>query len=156
MVANILPADPLPILGVGLNGQNSTVSEYSHVAYQIKGDDACSDMVVKKFQQTPPPPPPPPAPPDTGSGIKRSKFIFFRIWSRCILNYMEYRIQQHGNKYFARGSSPPPPPDPGKGSEGQNLTLSEHGHVAYQMKCNYECSSLVANSFCRRTPPPRH
>ena len=35
MVANVLPADT-PTLGMGLMGQNSTFSEHSHVAYQIK------------------------------------------------------------------------------------------------------------------------
>ena len=42
MVANILPIDPL--LGVGSKRQNSTFSEYGHVAYQIKGNDGCSNM----------------------------------------------------------------------------------------------------------------
>ena len=38
IVANIFPADPDP-------GQNSTFSEYGHVAYQIKGNDTCSNKV---------------------------------------------------------------------------------------------------------------
>ena len=29
-----------------IRGQKSTFSEYGHVAYQIKGNDACSDMVA--------------------------------------------------------------------------------------------------------------
>ena len=28
---------------------------------------------------------------------------------------------------------------------GRNSTFSEHGHVAYQIKGNHECSNLVAN-----------
>ena len=28
---------------------------------------------------------------------------------------------------------------------GQNSTFSEHGHVAYQIKWNHECSNMVAN-----------
>ena len=50
-------------------------------------------------------------------------------------------MQQHGSKYFAcrlhltlR-----------MWSGGQNTTLSEHGHVAYQIKENQECSIMVAN-----------
>ena len=39
----------------------------------------------------------------------------------------------------------------GVGSKGQTLTFSEHGHVAYQMKGNDECSSMVAN-ICPQTP----
>ena len=31
------------------------------------------------------------------------------------------------------------------GSVGQNLPLSEHGHVVYQIKENHECSNMVPN-----------
>ena len=31
------------------------------------------------------------------------------------------------------------------GSVGQNSTFLEYGHVAYQIKENHECSSMVAN-----------
>ena len=30
------------------------------------------------------------------------------------------------------------------GSKGQISTISEHGHVAYQIKGKHECSSMVA------------
>ena len=40
------------------------------------------------------------------------------------------------------------------GSVGQNLTFSEHGHVAYQIKMNQECRNKVANIFLSRLPPP--
>ena len=43
MVANILPADP-QTLAVRSKGQNSTVSEYGHVVYQIKWNHKCSNM----------------------------------------------------------------------------------------------------------------
>ena len=33
----------------------------------------------------------------------------------------------------------------GAGSKGQNSTFSEHGHVAYQIIENHECSNMVAN-----------
>ena len=42
-------------------------------------------------------------------------------------------MQQHGSKYFACRPSPL-----GMGSIGQKSTLSEHGHVAYQIKRNHE------------------
>ena len=51
MVENILPASPLPLT----SGQNSTFLK--HVAYQIKGNDACCFMVAKNFTKAPPPPP---------------------------------------------------------------------------------------------------
>ena len=49
MVANILPADPSPL---GL-GQMSTFSEHCHVAYQIKGNHECTNMVADICPQTP-------------------------------------------------------------------------------------------------------
>ena len=42
-------------------------------------------------------------------------------------------FQHQGNTYFAQ--DPPPP---------QNSTFSEHGHVAYQIKGNHECSKFVS------------
>ena len=50
MVANILPTDTPSTQGVGSKGQTLYFSEYfsesSHVAYQIKADDAGSNMVA--------------------------------------------------------------------------------------------------------------
>ena len=44
---------------------------------------------------------------------------------------------------------PQTPPIPsrtmGMGSVGQNLTILEHCHVAYQIKGNQECSNMEAN-----------
>ena len=49
-------------------------------------------------------------------------------------------MQQDAGEYFARM-----PLTLGMGSIGQNSTFSEHGHVAYQIKGNHECSIMVAN-----------
>ena len=46
MGANILPTDTPLTRGVGSKGQAISFSESSHVAYQIKADDAGSDMVA--------------------------------------------------------------------------------------------------------------
>ena len=46
MVANILPTNTPSNQGVGSKGQTISFSESSHVAYQIKADDACSNMVA--------------------------------------------------------------------------------------------------------------
>ena len=48
MLANILLADPLPTptLGLGSKGQHSTFSEHGHVAYKIKWNHECSNMVA--------------------------------------------------------------------------------------------------------------
>ena len=44
---------------------------------------------------------------------------------------------------------PPPPPQ-----VGQNLTFSEHGNVAYEIKENHKCSNKVANILPADLPPP--
>ena len=46
MVANILPTDTPLTQGVGSKGQTISFSESSHVAYEIKADDADSNMVA--------------------------------------------------------------------------------------------------------------
>ena len=51
-------------------------------------------------------------------------------------------MQQHCSKYFARV---PLSSDPGIGSKDRNSTFSEHGHVAYKIKGNHECSNRVRN-----------
>ena len=58
-------------------------------------------------------------------------------------------MQQHGSKYFAHRS-----PDPGDGLIGQNSTVSEHGHAAYQIKGNHECSNMVAQIMLLDTLDP--
>ena len=37
------------------------------------------------------------------------------------------------------------------GSKVQNSTFSEHGHVAYQIKENHECSNMVPNNLLADT-----
>ena len=67
MVANILPIDTPSTQGVGSKGQTISFSESSHVAYQIKADDAGSNMVTNIL------------PKDThltqGGGVKRSNYF---------------------------------------------------------------------------------
>ena len=46
-------------------------------------------------------------------------------------------MQQHDSKYFA----PPHPLTLGMGSIGQNLAISEHDHVAYQIKENQDAAT---------------
>ena len=43
-------------------------------------------------------------------------------------------------------------PTLGMGSVGQNSAVSEHGHVAYQITENQECSNMVADIL--HTDPP--
>ena len=65
---------------VGSKGQIATFSEHCHVAYQIKGNQVCSNMVANILPADPPPPPPPPPPPYTHTHTSP------RTWSCCISN----------------------------------------------------------------------
>ena len=49
---------PLPplTLGIGSTGQNSTFLEYGHVAFQIKGNHECSNIVEHILTADPPAP----------------------------------------------------------------------------------------------------
>ena len=55
MVANILPTDTPSTQGVGSKSQTISFSECSHVAYQIKADDAGSNMVASILPTDSPP-----------------------------------------------------------------------------------------------------
>ena len=64
-------------------------------------------------------------------------------------------IMKHTKRDFLSNACVPPPwMDLGVGSKGQNSTFSEHGHVAYQIKENHECSSVVAYILHAYTYPP--
>ena len=49
-------------------------------------------------------------------------------------------MQQHGSKYFYAQTPPP-----WGGVKSQNSNFPERSHVAYQIKWNHECSSMVTN-----------
>ena len=84
---------------MGLKCQNSIFLEHGHVAYQIKGNHGCSNMVENILAGNPLPPP-------LTLGVKRSKLIFYRILSYQIKK--DYQIQKHGSKYSAYIPSPFP------------------------------------------------
>ena len=70
-------------LGMGSKVQNSTFSEHGHVAYQIKENHECSNMVPNILPADPYPTTPSPT---LGIGVTWSKVNFFRTWSRHISN----------------------------------------------------------------------
>ena len=49
---------------------------------------------------------------------------------------------------------PADPPTLGVGSKGKYSTFLEQGHVAYQIKWNHRCSSIIANNLPAGTPTP--
>ena len=124
---------PSPTLGMGSIGQDSIISEHGHVAYQIKENHKCSNMVANILPADPPPPP------TLGSICQNTTFsehghVAYQIKGN-------HQMQQRGSKYFARRSLPDP-------TVGVKI---KHGHVAYQIKENHKCSNMMAN-ICPQTP----
>ena len=129
--ARRLPPPPLT-LGMG----SEAFSEQCHVAYQIKGKQRCSsNMVANIFPAAPPPPPPPPQKKKKGKNQLFQNMVILHIKFKEITN-----AAQHGSKYIYRQTLRPLP----GGSKGQNLTYSEHGHAAYQIKGNGTLSTMQA------------
>ena len=125
---------------MGSKGQNSTSSEHGHVAYQIKENNECSNMVANILSADPPPPYP-------GDGVSRSKLNFTEH------AHVAYQIKENhecSNMVANKLPTTPPPPLP------QNSTFSEHGHVACQVKqLNRitKCSNMVAKVLPAEPPP---
>ena len=71
MVANILPTDTPLTQGDGSKGQTIYFSESSHVAYQIKADDAGSNMVANIL--------PTDTPSTQGVGSKGQTKLFLKV-----------------------------------------------------------------------------
>ena len=71
MVAKILPPDTPSTQGVGSKGQTIYFSESSHVAYQIKADDAGSNMVANIL--------PTDTPSTQGVGSKGQTIYFLKV-----------------------------------------------------------------------------
>ena len=71
MVANILPTDTPLTQGMGSKGQTIYFSESSHVAYQIKADNAGSNMVANIL--------PTDTPSTQGMGSKVKLYLFLKV-----------------------------------------------------------------------------
>ena len=131
---------------MGSKAQNSTSSEYGRIAYQIKRNHTCSNIIGNILPADPHPPPPPPT---LGSKCQNTTFSKHK---HCILNLSISPMQQNGSKYFA-GRPPPPPPTQPLGSIGQNSTCSEHGPVAYHIKEVSQMQQHGRKYFASRLPP---
>ena len=91
----------------GINWSKFNFSEHDHVAYQIKENQECSNMVANIL--------PADHPPDPGDGVDRSKFNFFRTWSCCISEHGHVAYQFKGNhecSNMVRNVLPADPPPP--------------------------------------------
>ena len=143
MIANILPADPLPpTLGMGSVGQNSTSSEHGRVAYQIKENQECRNIVANIL------PAEPPSPQTLGMGSVGQNSTFSEH------GRVTYPIKKNKECRTMVANNLPADTTPltlGMGSVGQISTFLGYGHVAYQIKENHESSKMVASR-----PDPTH
>ena len=108
MVANILPADAATN-DPGVKKLKFNLSENGHVAYQIKGNCKCSNMVANVVRSTPSQP--------LGLKVKIQHFqnmIRLHIKLKGIAD-----ATTQGSKYFAQSPNPAPQPR----GPGQNSTF---------------------------------
>ena len=128
-------------LGGGSKNQHSNFSEHGHVAYQIKWNHKCNNMVLNTL--------PTYTPPHTGGGVKRSKLKFFQnmvllLIKKGIMNAATWK------KIFLQSDRLPP----------DLWVLSKvkiqifQNTDAYKIKKNHQCSNMVANIFPQTPPPP--
>ena len=105
-------------------GQNKTFSEYGHVAYQIKADDAGSNMVANIL--------PTDTPSTQGVGSKGQTIYFSES------SHVAYQIKADdaGSSMVANILPTDTPLTQGVGSKGQTISFTESSHVAYQIKGN--------------------
>ena len=123
MVANILPTDTPWTQGLGSKSQTISFSESSHVAYQIKADDAGSNMVANIL--------PTDTPSTQGVGSKSQTIIFLKVVMLYIkLKGIEHRANESKHAVITHTNDP-------WGGDKRFFILfyfSKSGHVAYQMK----------------------
>ena len=86
MVANVLLADPLPYLTLGVKRSKIFFLEHGHVAYQIKGNHECRNIVANIL------PPPPPQ----GMGSIGQKTTFSEHGHFAYQIKRNHEMKQHG------------------------------------------------------------
>ena len=100
-------------------------SEYGHVAYQIKADDAGSNMVANIL---------PTGTPSTQGMGSKGQTISFSESSHVAL--YQIKADDAGSNMVANILPTDTPLTQGVGSKGQTISFSESSHVAYQIKGN--------------------
>ena len=105
-------------------GKNQAFSEYGHVAYQVKAEDAGSNNLVANILPTD-------TPSTQGWGQKVKQYIFLKV--------VAYQIKADDTGSNMVANILPTDRTPltqGVGSKGQTISFTESSHVAYQNKGN--------------------
>ena len=115
---------PLVDLGGGAEAKIKLFLECGHVAYQIKADNAGSNMVANIL--------PTDTPLTQGVGSKGQTISFSES------SHVAYQIKADdaGSNMLANILPTDTPLTQGMGSKGQTISFSESSHVAYQIKGN--------------------
>ena len=123
---------------LGSKGQNTTISEHDHVAYQIKRNDECSNIQAHSLSL------------HTSSTfwVKGSKHLFFL---KEVMLHIKFKGIEHKipwKQFFCPYSHPRPL------EWGQKVKtfFSESSYVAYQIKGNGAYSSMQVHSLSLHTP----
>ena len=135
MVANILPAEPSspPSPDPGVKRSNSTFPEHGQIAYQIKQNHKCGNVVAYILPANPLLPPP-----DPGGGVKMSKLTFSKH------AHVAYQLKwNHKCSHMVANIFPADPPGPW----GQKFKIKLFQNIVIlHIKGNCECSKMVANA----------
>ena len=135
------PPSPPPPATLGVKGQNSTFSDYGHVAYQTNRNHDMQQHGSKLFALKPSPLPYYPS--GWGHLVKNQLFIAYQIKEN----------HECSNK-VAKIVPAESPLDPGDGVNMSKFIFLEHGYVAYQINGFMRCSNIVANVLPTDPPPP--
>ena len=107
---------------MGSKGQIASFSEHCYVAYQIKGNQVCSNMVanILPADPSPPsPPPPPPPPPHTHTPTPEHGHVAYQIKGNQECSKMLTNVLP-ANTY------PRIPPPPGDGVKSSKFNFFKH------------------------------
>ena len=121
MVANILPTDAPLTQGVGSKGHTISFSESSHVAYQIKADDAGSNMLANIL------------PTDTPSTQGWGQKVKLHLILKVVMLHIKLKGFEHRAPWKQTSCHYTHQRPLGWGQKVILFFFSKSGHVAYQI-----------------------
>ena len=130
---------------VGSKGQNSTFSDHGHVAYQIKGNLECHNMVATFCPPFHPLPNP----------VCEVQTQVFQNMVMLHIKLNEIKMQQYGRKYFPR-RPPPLPSGPWRWGQKVKIQFFKNMVIVHIKLKGITSAATWWQIFCPQTPPPPH
>ena len=150
MVENVLAADPSPhppTLG-GVNRSKFHFFRTWSLCLSNLRESRFQQHGTKYFACRP-------LPPDPSQPWGWGQMVKIQLFQNMVILHIKKRIPNVASWYqIICLQSPPPPPPPGDRVNRSKFNFPEHGHVAYQIKENHECSNIVANNLSAPPSPP--